>query len=181
MLHTVFKKVYRKPQYRILGIVCVTITFLAIVLLPNISLLEIILSSSHIPLLGKGKLFLSLLGSITTSVTLFASIITVITSILFGIYMSMMVYYLKNKIKEVKRGMGDASGIVGLVSGVIGVGCAACGSFLITSLSLVGATGLLTFLPLEGGEFGIIGIVLLGYAVYQLAQKIINPLICNIK
>lgn len=93
----------------------------------------------------------------------------------------MMIYFLKNKIKEEKRRVGGASGIVGLVSGVIGVGCAACGSFLITSLSLVGATGLLTFLPLEGGEFGIIGIALLGYAVYQLAQKIINPLICNIK
>jgi hypothetical protein len=47
-------------------------------------------------------------------------------------------------------------------------------------LSLVGASGILAFLPLNGGEFGIIGVILLGVSLYMTAKKIQDPAICKI-
>ncbi len=91
----------------------------------------------------------------------------------------MITYFLKRRIKEVGQG-GVATGFLGIASGVLGVGCAACGSFLLTSLTLVGAGGVLTFLPLGGSEFGIIGVLLLATSVYMTAKQIKNPLVCRI-
>ena len=61
------------------------------------------------------------------------------------------------------------------------MGCAACGSFLLTSLTLAGASGVLTLLPLGGSEFGIIGAVLLALAIYMTAKKIQDPLVCKVE
>ena len=92
----------------------------------------------------------------------------------------MITYFLKRKIKEV--GQGEiAAGFLGITSSVLGVGCATCGSFLLTSvLSLVGASGTLALLPLGGGEFGLIGVLLLLIAIYITAKQISNPAICKI-
>ena len=71
-------------------------------------------------------------------------------------------------------------GIGGLVSGIFGIGCASCGTFILTSvLALVGAGGIVSFLPLGGEEFGILGVVLIGYATYWTAKKIEEPLVCK--
>ena len=79
----------------------------------------------------------------------------------------------------VKRA-GVATGLFGITSGVVGMGCAACGSFLLTSmLSFVGASGILAFLPLGGGEFGILGVILLGISLYMTAKKIQNPAVVS--
>ena len=68
-----------------------------------------------------------------------------------------------------------------IVSGVLGMGCAACGSFLLTSIfSLFGASWLLSYLPLDGGEFGILGVILLAVSLYLTAKKIQNPAVCKI-
>ncbi|HQU09423.1 MAG TPA: hypothetical protein PLV25_05630, partial [Opitutales bacterium] len=72
-------------------------------------------------------------------------------------------------------------GFLGIASGVLGMGCAACGSFLLTSLlSLFGASWLLSYLPLAGGEFGILGVILLAVSLYMTAKKIQNPAVCKI-
>lgn len=92
----------------------------------------------------------------------------------------MMTYFLKNRIKDIRQN-GIATGFLGITSGIIGVGCAACGSFLLTSiLSFIGAGSLLVLLPLHGSEFGILGMLLLIFAVFRTAKQIENPLVCKI-
>ncbi|MEK7094025.1 MAG: hypothetical protein AAB903_01645, partial [Patescibacteria group bacterium] len=77
------------------------------------------------------------------------------------------------------RQSGIATGFLGIASGALGMGCAACGSFLLTSgLSLVGASGILVFLPLAGAEFGILGVILISISIYLTAEQIQNPAIC---
>jgi hypothetical protein len=116
-----------------------------------------------------------------TNFTPLSAIYTIAMAILFGTYVAMVAYFLKHRIKEVGQS-GIATGFLGFTSGVLGVGCAACGSFLLSSvLSLVGATGALAFLPLGGGEFGIIGAVLLAFAVYTTAKQIANPSVCPVR
>lgn len=96
----------------------------------------------------------------------------------------MIIYFLKRRVKEVGKTKGQsgvAAGFLGITSGVFGVGCAACGSFILTSvLSLVGASGALAFLPFGGSEFGIIGVILLAIAIPMTAKQIENPLVCKI-
>ena len=123
---------------------------------------------------------ISLLGSIITNFTPLSASYTVAIAVLFGINVSMVAYFLRRRVNEVKRA-GVATGLLGITSGVVGMGCAACGSFLLTSmLLLVGVSGVLALLPLGGGEFGILGVILLGISLYMTAKKIQNPAICDI-
>lgn len=180
MILNALQTVFRKPAYGILALFVSASAFVLAVWLPNIRLVAGVVISPDIPLLSKIELPLSLLGSIGTNFTLLSASYTVLISILFGIYIAMMTYFLRRRIKDVAQG-GIATGFLGVTSGVLGVGCAACGSFLLTSLTLFGAGGVLTFLPLGGSEFGIIGVILLGLAVYMTAKKIQDPQVCNIQ
>ena len=70
----------------------------------------------------------------------------------------------------------------GLVTGVFGIGCAACGTFVLTPLlAAVGAGGLIAFLPFGGEEFGVLSTGILGFSIFLTSKKIQNPLICNVK
>lgn len=179
MIFEALQKVFRKPTYGILALCIGALVFAFAVWLPNIRLVAGIVSSSDTSFVSKIKLPISLLGSIGTNFTSFSATYTIVIAILFGIYVAMLTYFLKRRIKEVGQG-GVTTGFLGIASGVLGVGCAACGSFLLTSLTLVGAGSLLSFLPLGGNEFGILGIILLVLAIYMTAKQIENPLICKI-
>lgn len=180
MVVQALQKVFRKPAYVILALVVSASAFAVAVWLPNFRLVAGIVSSPDVPLSSKIELPLSLLGSIVTNFTLLSASYTIAIAVLFGMYIAMVVYFLKRRIKEVGQG-GIATGIFGITSGVLGVGCAACGSFLLTSiLSLIGAGGALALLPLQGSEFGILGAVLLAFAMYMTAKQIENPLVCKI-
>lgn len=180
MLVQALQKVFRKPQYALLALITSAAIFAFAVWLPNLPLIVQIMGHSGIPFSQKLDLPISLLGSIVTNFTWLSASYTIAIAILFGMNIAMMVYFLRRRVDEVRQA-GVATGLFGITSGVIGMGCAACGSLLLTSvLSLVGASGILAFLPLNGGEFGILGVVLLGTSLYMTAKKIQNPAICKI-
>jgi hypothetical protein len=180
MILDALQKVFRKPIYVVLALVVSASAFVLAVWLPNIRLVAGIVSSPDVPFSSKLELPLSLLGSITTNFTLLSASYTIAIAILFGIYIAMTIYFLKRRIKEVGQS-GIATGFLGIGSSVLGVGCAACGSFLLTSiLSLVGAPGALAILPLGGSEFGIIGVILLVISIYITSKQIENPAVCKI-
>jgi len=154
--------------------------FALAVLLPNASLIGIIVSSPNILLSQKLGIPFSLLGSIITNFTILSAISTIAIATLFGINVAMVLYFLRRKISEVKK-IGITTGFLGVTSGIIGIGCAACGSLLLTSiLSLFGASSILAFLPLAGGEFGILGVILLVISAHSIANQIQHPAICKI-
>jgi len=180
MVIQALQKVFRKPQYTILALAVSAAVFAFAVWLPNIPLIVRVMGHPGISFSQKLDLPISLLGSIVTNFTLLSASYTIAIAILFGINVSMIVYFLRRRVDEVKQA-GLATGLFGITSGVVGMGCAACGSFLLMStLSLVGASGILAFLPLNGGEFGILGVILLGVSLYMTAKKIQNPAICKI-
>ena len=167
-------------MYILLAFITSSAVFAFAVWLPNIPLIVKVMGHSGISLTQKFDLPISLLGSIVTNFTLLSASYTIAIAILFGMNVSMIVYFLRRRVDEVRQ-TGMATGLFGITSGVIGMGCAACGSFLLTSiLSLIGASGILAFLPLNGGEFGILGVVLLGASLYMTAKKIQNPAVCKI-
>ncbi len=180
MVVQALQKVFRKPLYAFLALITSAAVFAFAVWLPNLSLIVKIMGHPGITLSQKLSLPASLLGSIVTNFTLLSASYTIAIAILFGMNVAMMVYFLRRRIDDVKQA-GIGTGFLGITSGVLGMGCAACGSFLLTSVfSLAGSSWVLSYLPLAGGEFGILGVILLIASVYQTAKKIQNPVVCKI-
>jgi len=175
-----FIKIFSSPKNIVLAVSVFLTVLLVALLIPNVSLI-----GSFLKLPGTGikevlVLVVNLLGSLGTNFTTVTASYTVVIAIIFGINIALMVHYIK-KFKESKKQGGAASSTLGIIVGAFGIGCASCGSLLVTTaLSLFGISGSLTFLPFGGQEFGFIGVLLLGYSTYLLLKKITNPLVCKI-
>ena len=149
--------------------------------LPNIGLLTEVFGASSTPLETKLKLAWNLLGGIRTNFSLLSAGYTIAIAALFGINIAMVVYFLKRARNNLAR-QDIAAGFGGIASGALGIGCAACGSFLLsTLLASFGAASALVILPLRGGEFGILSVILLAFSLVLISKKIAAPLMCNTK
>lgn len=180
MVIEALKLVFRNYSYAFLSLSISVLVFLFAVWFSNLELITEVLTSPSIPLLYKISIPLSLLGSIATNFTAFSGAYTIIIALLFGIYVAMLTYFLRKRIRETS-GTGVATGFFGIASGVLGIGCAACGSFLLTSvLAAVGAAGAITLLPFDGKEFAVLGIILLLVSLRITAKQITDPLVCKI-
>jgi hypothetical protein len=103
-------------------------------------------------------------------------------AILLGMNVSLLWYYAARarQLSKADRTL-TYTGVGGFVSGLFGIGCAACGTILLTGiLNLLGITWLLTYLPLHGAEFGVIGVGLLAFTSYAVAKRINDPLLCSV-
>ncbi len=154
--------------------------FVFAVWLPNLGLVFHTVVRSDIALGTKLTLLLNLLGSIQTNFTIFSAIITIMTAILLGINIAMVAYFLRKK-REIalsKKEVLASAG--GLGSGIVGIGCAACGSLVLGSvLPVIGAGAIIAFLPLKGKEFEILGAGLLLTSIIMMARRIRGPVVCT--
>ena len=180
MFANAFTTVFRNKTYALFSGVVAFLVFAFAVWLPNIRLIFSIITNSTIPVSLKLTLPIHLLESITTNFSTLSALYTIVIAILFGMNIAMLLFFLRRKIADVERS-GIAAGFLGITSGILGMGCAACGSFILTSvLSLIGASSILAFLPLKGEKFGIIGVILLSASLYLTAKQIQNPAVCKI-
>lgn len=126
----------------------------------------------------KISIFYSSLGVFTINFTATSRIMALLVSVFTAINISMLVFYLRRRIKR-QRDWGV--GFVGIIFGIVGVGCISCGSVLLsTFIGFSSSIILLKFLPLKGVEFSLIGIFLILLSIYLLSKKIINPEVCRI-
>lgn len=177
----VLMRVFRQPKYFLIAVTVTFVVFSAAILLPNIPVLLQVLGSGAVALGTKVTLVLSLYGSLLTNYSALSASYMVAAAILFGLNSTLLVFYIANRRVRAENYAGNAATVAGMVAGVFGIGCAACGSIIISAfLALFGASGLLLLLPLQGAEFGLLAVGLLGFSVYQLTQRINDPLICEI-
>lgn len=180
MLST-FKQVFSQIWYVTIAVVTSAIVFAFAVWLPNTRLIIDILLSNTASVSEKLQFLFSFYGSITTNFTAISASYTIAIVVLFGISVALFSYYIKEK-RTVMAGNSTVAGVGGLVSGIFGIGCAACGTFILTSLLAVfGVSGAFVFLPFGGEEFGFLGVGLLMYSVYVLSKKINEPIVCPVK
>ncbi|MDP3784596.1 MAG: hypothetical protein Q8R12_00755 [bacterium] len=190
-IQVAFSEVFAHSSYIALAGTLAILAFLVAVRLPNIGLLAEVFGVSSTLLETKLKLAWSLLGGIRTNFSLLSAGYTIAIAALFGINIAMVAYFLKQT--RLRQGFGGqardnlgkqnlAAGVGGVASGVFGIGCAACGSFILSAiLSSLGAAGALAILPLRGGEFGILSVILLAISLFLISKKIAAPLMCNVK
>jgi hypothetical protein len=175
-------RVYKNTRYALLTAVASFLFFTGALWLPNISLIERFVASDSQTYVNKITFLFSLYGSVFSSHTLYSATVAVVIAVLSGVNVSLLVYYIR-RAQKASTGMKRTSvtSLGGLIVGILGVGCAACGSVVVTALlALFGVGGLLFLLPFGGAEFGVLAIILLLTANYYLLKHIGNPLVCRV-
>ncbi|MBK5104849.1 MAG: hypothetical protein JJE42_11420 [Burkholderiales bacterium] len=152
--------------------------FLLAVWFPNLGLIVQVFSGPDASLAAAFGIALSLLGSIVTNFSLLSAGYTIAIAALFGIATAMIAYQVKQRrIAAAGRSIAIGSGAV--ASGVLGVGCAACGSLILgVLLPSLGAAGALAALPLQGEEFGILSVGLLFISLSLISENIVESIAC---
>jgi hypothetical protein len=182
MIGLVLRRVFRHVRY-ILGAVGVAFTVLsAALLLPNLSVIIQVVFSGSVSFSTKISFVASLYGSLFTNFTLLSVSFVVLTAGLFGINIALLTYYIRRRQIKSDNTEHHLASIGGIVSAAFGIGCAACGSVVLTAVfALFGGGGLLLLLPFNGAEFGMFGILLLLFSIYYLIRRIQDPIVCPIK
>ena len=175
---TTLLRIIQQPKY-LLVIAIVTLTVIALAAwLPNIHLITKTMTSKTMTVWQKTNLVTSLLGSIQTNFSPLSRTVTIISATLTGIQTSLLIYYLRQTIM-VQREMGVS--LLGVATSLLGVGCASCGSVVLTSLiGLSSASTVLGILPFRGQEFGFLGIAILLMAISYTMKKINQPYLCKV-
>ena len=141
----------------------------------NLGLARTILASSRITLSEKLSYFTTVLGSLTTNYTGLSALLTVLNAILIGLNVSLLVFSLRRlRSSMLGSGMGSLGGVT---AGFLGIGCAACGSAL---LSLLGLSGVIAIFPLRGVEFSIIASLLLLASLISTSRRLHASGACQI-
>ncbi len=176
---TTLLRIIQQPKY-LLVIAIVTLTVIALAAwLPNIHLITKTMTSKTMTVWQKTNLVTSLLGSIQTNFSPLSRTVTIISATLTGIQTSLLIYYLRQTIM-VQREMGVS--LLGVATSLLGVGCASCGSVVLTSLiGLSSASTVLGILPFRGQEFGFLGIAILLMAIIYTMKKINQPFLCKVE
>ncbi len=178
----VLKRVFRHLRYSmvVLGVAFVALS--AALLLPNWNIAWQFVSSNGVGLFDKLFFLGSLYGSLYSNFSLLSGAYLVVIAMMFGINVALLTFYIRRRQEATQNAKFGLVGLGGTVASILGIGCATCGSIILTSvLSMLGIGGLLTLLPLHGLEFGIVGLVLLSFSIKYLINRINDPLVCPAK
>ena len=177
MIYHALRLVFGDPKYAALALVVAVLVFVFATWLPNLSLVWQIGTSSSVTLPDKIEILAGLVGSIVTNFTLFSALSLVTVSSLFGANVTLIAYGVARR-RQLGRS-GAATSVGGLAAGIAGVGCAACGTYLLAPmLSVAGATGLLAMLPFSGEEFSALGIGTLSLSLCLSGKMLAKPTVC---
>jgi len=172
-------KIVTQPKYLTVAITVALMVIAFAAWLPNLHLITKTMTSSTMTLWQKTNLLTGLLGSLQTNFTPLSRAVTFMSAGLAGVQVSLLIYYLKQTARAAQS-MGMSA--VGVTASMLGVGCASCGSVVLTSLIGFGsATAVLGFLPFRGQEFGLLGIAILLFAIHVTIKKINDPLVCGVR
>jgi len=168
--------VFSRPVYAAFGLAVSFALFLFVAWFPNRELMLLALTSST---LSFWTLFFESHRFFAVNQNEFGSVLTVLTVALSGLYFPLLAFYLR---RGIVRGRTAGFGVFGSIMGMLGVGCAACNSIILSSVIGAGAAaGFVGILPFRGVEIGLLGIVILIASIFLIARKIQEVEICTIK
>lgn len=173
------KGIVSLPQYFLLTFGVASVVFVFSIWFPNLGLIRDVIFSVSLTLSQKILFLWYSIGAIFTNFSVFSAGLVVFVSVLFGLNIAVTTYFYKKRL-AFQRASGFS--FAGMLASFIGVGCTSCGSIVLTAFIGVGTTAsILGFLPLQGQEFNIVGLILLVWTLYYTAKKSIDPLVCGVK
>jgi hypothetical protein len=180
MTWRVFQRVFGQLRYAVLSGGISLLVLSGTLLLPSLGTITAVFTSS-VSASAKTTFLFSLYGTLFTNFSLFSALNLLLIATLFGINITLLVYYIRRQQLASRNLTAHATSLGGLVSGLLGIGCAACGSVILTALlGMFGASGFLLLLPLHGAEFGLIGVIFLVISIRYLVRRIDDPLVCRL-
>ena len=145
---SLYREILCSPKYMAFALILAILVFVFSVWLPNLELIRSIVFSSNTAFVDKIVFLWNSLGAITTNFNPLSATLLVVISVLFGLNISLTVHYFKRRITFQKAG---GMSIAGMLAGLIGIGCASCGSVILSTFLGVGAAAAFTgFLPFGG-------------------------------
>lgn len=155
------------PVYAVFAVVVAVAALSLFVFSQNVSFVSFVATAPY-PLATRVSILLELFPFVGTSYGPLTGLALLAVSALTGVNIALVTYHIREHGLAVEQSGGSA---VGVVLGLLGAGCAACGSAILAGLlSLVGGAGLVTLLPLEGLEFSLLAAVVLVLSMYWLAD-----------
>lgn len=177
----VLRTVLSRKRYAFLAALVGFIVFSFAVLGTNLGLLSQVLGGDTLSFGQKSSFLFSMYGTVLTNFTLVSAVSTFLIAVLFGVNIALLVYYIRRRQNQSPKLTTGSAGFFGVVSGFFGIGCAACGSVIVSAVfgSALGGA-MLALLPLHGAEFGVLGVILLLLSVRQLSRRINDPAVCPV-
>jgi hypothetical protein len=156
------------PRYAAVAVVAALVALSAFVLSQNLALVGDVVVGGDLPISARLRVLFALYPFLRTSYAPLTGVALLLVSALAGVNLAMVAYHVREHGLRAQEGGWSAAG---LVLGTLGTGCAACGSAVLAGvLSLVGGSGLLLALPLEGVEFSLLALVALVLSTYWIAD-----------
>ncbi len=169
--------ILKKPIYVCIGFFVFLISFIVFSIIPHLTELGEIRALDN-SISADGSVFWATIRSFLGHTFEPTLIPTLIISVLFGLIIVLLVYYYKHNGRTLIKTSG--SGTLGVVLGVLGVGCSACGTLALTAvLGSVGLGWLVALLPFAGAEFLYLGIAAMVFSIWQLVALINKPFVCE--
>ncbi len=181
---SVLSDVFTRGNYILLTAATALPVLILTTWLPNLGLVWQVVASDSIPFPNKIEILAALVQSLGTNFTPFSGAVTIAMAVLFGANVTLIVYYLRLRRTLVKHaGSGViAASVGGLASGLLGVGCAACGTLILSpALTFLGAGTVITSLPFGGEEFGLLGVAMLVVSLIWGAKRIAELAMCRLE
>jgi len=168
--------IFKKPRYLILGFFVAAISFVVFSLSPHIGELRQA-QRLDVSLGADGSVFAETVGSMLRHSVEPTFVPTLLLALLFGVIISMMSFYYKTQGQVLIKTSG--AGTFGLIMGILGIGCSACGTLALTAvLGTLGLGSFVLFLPFRGAEFLYIGVCIMLFSVWQIVRLLRKPLTC---
>ena len=166
----VLQEAIRTPIVLIASLLGFFLIWFIILIIPNTSFILNSFFSPSYTGTEKLQIFFSVLRSFDDRLSVPDQIAVWILSFLSAINIGLFTQYVGKKISADQT---HHIGLFGTILSLLGVGCASCGSALLSSLIGITATAqLLSFFPLHGAEFSLLGAAFLLYSIVTLFRKI---------
>lgn len=156
------------PTYAVVAVTAAVLLLTLFVTSLNVTLVSDLVIGGALSLTDRLVVLFELYPFVGTSFGALQGILLVLVAALAGVGVAMAVYHFREHGVDLRQG---GTGTAGVVLGTLGAGCAACGSaVLVGLLSLFGVSTALLWLPLDGLEFALLGLVVLTLSIYWLAD-----------
>lgn len=156
------------PLYATVAVLAGLMGLTLFVVTQNIALVRDLVIFGPLPLGDRLTILFNLFPFIGSGFDLATSILLLAIGVLTGLNVAMLLYHLREHRVSIEGGSGSVGGVL---FGTLGAGCAACGSAVVAGvLGLFGASWIVAFLPLEGLEFALVGLLVLVLSTFWIAE-----------
>lgn len=170
------QKVYGRPSYLVGSALLVLLILFFVAWLQNLNFLGHVVFGRELSLEARWSILLSSPGLLLANQTPLSLGLIIIIACLTAMNVALLIYYFR---RRVVLASAATTGFFGFLSAVLGIGCAACGSVILSGLLGLSTTAVfIGYLPWRGLEFSFLSIILLLASLMIVGKKIQQPLVC---